>query len=68
LAESVKKHHNAPFFLLLADESASASELKAEPFTVLGLDDVVLNDFHYILFNYTEFELCNALKAFLGKH
>jgi hypothetical protein len=68
LAESVKRYHNLPFFLLVVDEPATCAEPKADTFTVLRLDDVMPSEFHDILFNYTAFELCNALKALMHRY
>src|SRR5262249_25580468 len=68
LAESVKRCHDAPFFLLLVDDLATSSESKGESFIVLKLSDVLREDFHSILFQYTAFELCNALKALMHRY
>lgn len=66
LAESFNKFHpNGQCFTLLLDDVDKSIEEHQEPFQLVHLAELELPDREQMLFKYTPFELCCALKPFV---
>jgi hypothetical protein len=70
LAEELRRYHpDVPLFTVIADPGEDGEELSAEPFRVVGLDELgdprMVEEMCYI---YSPFELCCALRGLLHRY
>jgi hypothetical protein len=68
LAASIRRFHDDPIYVLCVDDPEGYFDPKAEPFTVLTLDDVLPPEDRPLVFYYTAFELCCACRAYLHQY
>lgn len=68
LAQSIRRFHDDPIYVLCIDDPTGFIDSTAEPFTLLTLDDVLPQEDRSILFYYTAFEMCCALRAWLHRY
>jgi len=68
LAASIRRFHDDPIYVLCVDDPTGYFDPAAEPFTVLTLDDVLPQEDRPLVFYYTAFELCNAMRAYLHRY
>lgn len=69
LAESYRSQHpGAPLFLLLVDRIDGSFDPAQEPFTILCVEALDVEDWPSLAFRYPQLELASALKPLLLRH
>jgi len=68
LARRLGRFHDAPLYVVCVDEPEGLFDPAAEPFTLLTASDLLPEQDRSLLFYYTPFEACNALRGYLHKH
>jgi len=61
-------HPDARAYVLVVDGSSGYFDPRLEDFTVVAMEELGIPDARAFCFQYTPFELCNALKAHLLRH
>lgn len=65
LARSIRRFHDEPMYVVCVDEPDGFFDRASEPFTLLTANDLLPKEHRQLLFYYTPFEACNALRAYL---
>jgi glycosyltransferase involved in cell wall biosynthesis len=69
LSRSFQLHNpGAPVFVLVVDDTDSYIDAANEPFTIIQLKDLALDDVDGLCFKYSILELCTAVKPFFLEH
>src|SRR5262245_45653795 len=69
LARSFQAHHpDARMFVLLVDDVEGAVDAAREPFAIVHLKDLPLEQREALCFKYSVLELCTAVKPFFLEH
>jgi hypothetical protein len=67
LAERLRRFHDEPLYVLCIDDMSMHVDVAGLPFRLLTLDDVLPADRRNMVFFYSAFELCNALRPWLHR-
>ena len=67
LALSIKRYDDSPLYVLCLDDPSPYFDPDSEPFRVLRLEEVLPASNRSLVFYYTVFELCCAIRAYLHK-
>lgn len=67
LALSIKRYDDSPVYVLCLDDPSPYFDPASEPFRVLRLEEVLPASSRSLVFYYTVFELCCAIRAYLHK-
>lgn len=68
LAKSIRRFHDDPIYVVCIDDPEGFFDPRGEQFVVLTLKDILPEEDQGILFYYTAFELCCALRAWLHRY
>jgi hypothetical protein len=68
LAQSIRRFHDDPIYVVCVDDPGGYFDPSREPFTVLTAQDLLPVEDRNLLFYYTPFEACNALRAYLHNY